>query len=130
MARALQRAAALSNESPTQWVSLESVSKSIFDTLKKPSLRRGTAVRHDFVSVRGLEGAVEQVRDLFRRGLAAQRHDDRRDQAAQEAGDDLIQAGRRGQERIPQSVDREAHAHARDRAGIRQPSPIQREQNL
>ena len=56
---------------------------------KKPSLRRGTAVRHDFVSVRGLEGAVEQVRDLFRRGLAAQRHDDRRDQAAQEAGDDL-----------------------------------------
>ena len=42
-----------------------------------------------FRSVRGLEGAVEQVRDLFRRGLAAQRHDDRRDQAAQEAGDDL-----------------------------------------
>ena len=40
-------------------------------------------------SVRGLEGAVEQIRDLLRRGLAAQRHDDRRDQTAQEAGDDL-----------------------------------------
>ena len=96
---------------------------------KKPPLRRGTAVRHDFVSVRGLEGAVEQVRDLFRRGLAAQRHDDRRDQAAQEAGDDLIQAGRCGQERIPQSVDRKAHAHARDRAGIRQAAPVEREQD-
>ena len=57
---------------------------------KKPPLRRGTALfGNDFGSVRGLEGAVEQVGDLFRRGLAAQRHDDRRDQAAQEAGDDL-----------------------------------------
>ena len=79
--------------------------------------------------VRGLEGAVEQVGDLFRRGLAAQRHDDRRDQAAQEAGDDFIQAGRRGQERIPQGVDREAHAHAGDCAGIRQAAPVEREQD-
>ena len=35
MARALQRAAIFSNESPTQWVSFERV-KTLFDTQKRP----------------------------------------------------------------------------------------------
>ena len=59
------------------------------ENVKKSSLWRGTIFIRILCSVRGLEGAVEQIRDLLRRGLAAQRHDDRRKQAAQEAGDDL-----------------------------------------